>query len=576
MSAPDLSGSDLVDSSQAKHVVAQEKSDSLSGSNSESSEKEKKKGDGEISVSAQEDSDDTLVAETGSKIVYSDGSSTTTYNKYVRGEDVDGSGSATVVVGGSNRNSVPPGAEISLSSAAKGVQDGTLYSSYALGIVTTALLIFFHVLALVSPPWLASNSLTSRRAPMSWLSPNAWELVVFVGFFQHINSLSMLELTKAPYIVLDFTDSFAFVNFQLASITTETSRRLSFVILTGIVAFADRIGIDEDQVLERANEIFAVVVGLVAIAFVVCVIVHRLIWGRKMSSTSSNETIVATYSVSLKSSFPMVVLGLGVALWLVSIFPLVAYSSYEVAMQIRYGVSGMLSLALVDVWVVVLACSAIMFKCVRAIRVPNAFHFQNFAVFGPLYANLKLHFRYFFLVQVLFDAIAGGLTGAVQGVPEQLVSLMVLYILFIVVVLIVSPYTARWVLVLLVTLNAIKVINLSLAFAFLTTSDLSTTARSAVAQTFTILNFIVILIIFVRLLIIFLLALKKWSTYHARMDAVTTTGVGKAVSSNATGSYRNRPQQSMLSYDLENATPSQFSIQSHMLSAGPTPSGYRG
>jgi hypothetical protein len=574
VNAPDLSGSDLIDSSSAKSVIAQEKS--LSGSDSDSTAEEKDTDDSEIEVTAQEDSDDTLVAETGSKIVYTDGSTTTTYNKYARGDDTDGSSSdGVVVVGGSNRENVPPGAEISLSSAAKGVQDGALYSSFALGIVTTALLVFFHVLSLVSPQWLASNSLTNRRAPTSWLSPNAWELVAFVGFFQHINSISMLELTKAPYIVLDFTDSFAFVNFQLPTVTTETTRRLSFVILTGIVAFADRIGIDEDQVLERGSEIFAVVVAVLAITFGVCVAVHRMLWSRRSSDASSTDTISATYTMALKSSFPMCVLGLLVALWLVSIFPLTAFSTYEVAMQIRYGVNGELALALVDMWVVVLAGMAIMFKCVRNIRLPNAFHFQNFAVFGPLYAGLKQHFRFFFLVEVLFQGIAGGITGAVQGVPEQLVALLVVHLLFIIVVLIISPYTARWVLVLMVTLNAVKIINLGLAFAFLTTSDLSTSSRSVIAQTFTILNFAVILLIFVRQLVVFLLALKKWSTYQARLAEATTRGYTTNGARSNTSS--NQRQGSMLSYDLENAaTPSQFSIQSHMVNSGPTPSGYRG
>lgn len=574
MNAPDLTGSDLVDSSKAKSVIAQEKSTSDSDSNS--SADEKTEDDSEIEVTAQEDSDDTLVAETGSKIIYTDGSTTTTYNKYARGEDVDGTGSASdgvVVVGGSNRENVPPGAEISLSSAAQGVQNGALYSSFALGIVTTALLVFFHVLALVSPQWLASNSLANRRAPTSWLSPNAWELVVFVGFFQHINSISMLELTKAPYIVLDFTDSFAFVNFQLPTITTETTRRLTFVILTGIVAFADRIGIDEDQVLERGTEIFAVVVALIAITFGVCVVIHRMLWSRKASDASSTDTIAATYTMALKSSFPMCVLGLGVALWLISIFPLTAFSTYEVAMQIRYGVNGELALALVDMWVFVLAGAAIMFKFVRSIRLPNAFHFQNFAVFGPLYAGLKQHFRFFFLVEVLFQVIAGGVTGAVQGVPEQLVALLVVHLLFIIVVLIISPYTAKWVLALIVALNAVKIANLGLAFAFLTTSGLSTSSRGVIAQTFTILNFVVILLIFVRQLVVFLLALKKWSTYHARLAEATTRGYTTNGSRSNNGSQR---QGSMLSYDLENATPSQFSIQSHMLNAGPTPSGYRG
>lgn len=528
-------------------------SDSYDSSSSSGGDSSK----GDIKVKAQDD-DDTLVAETGSKIIYTDGSSTTTYNKYTRGENMEGSGSdgyGTIVVGGSNRNNVPPGADISLSSAAQSVQNGALYSSYALGIVTTVLLIFFHVLALKAPAWLSSNSMTNRRAPTSWLSPNTWELVAFVGFFQHLNSISMLELTKAPYIVLDFTDSFSFVNFQLSTITTETTRRLSFVILTGVVAFADRIGLDENEVLRNGAIFFAVVVGALALIFLVCVVVHRFWWNQASSSMSSTDTIAASYTVSLKNSFPMCVIGLGVAFWMVSVFPLVAMSTYELAMQIRYEVSGALALALIMMWVVVIGGAGVMFKCVRAIPLANAFHFQNFAVFGSLYADLKQHFRYFFLVEALFSVAAGAITGCVQGVPEQLVALIVTHILFIVVALIISPYAARWVLAVMVALSALKIVNLGLAFAFLTDSDLSTSSRAVVAQTFTIFNFAIILTIFVRQVVVFVLALKKWST-HARESS-------------------REAHASMLSYELENATPSQFSIQSEMLAA-PTPSGYRG
>ncbi|POM70853.1 Mucin [Phytophthora palmivora] len=209
-----------------------------------------------------------LLGDTGSTIVYTDGSKVTTFEKYNRGdgdlqslEDASGSYS-NIVVGGGNRANLPPGASISLSSTSQEVQNALLYASYALGIVSAVLLVFFHLLALQRPPWLGGSSDSGNqdegngRASMGWFTPNVWELAVVVGYIQHVNSISMLDLTKAPQIVLDFTDSFSFANMHLSSVTTtaasEASRRLQLIILTGVVAFADRIGIDEDEALMTA------------------------------------------------------------------------------------------------------------------------------------------------------------------------------------------------------------------------------------------------------------------------------------------------------------------------------------
>ncbi|EGZ25157.1 hypothetical protein PHYSODRAFT_435379, partial [Phytophthora sojae] len=296
------------------------------------------------------------------------------------------------VVGGSNRSNLPPGASISLSSTAQEVQNALLYASYALGIVSTVLLVFFHVLALQRPPWLGNG-----RSTMGWLTPNVWELAVVVGYIQHVNSISMLELTKAPQIVLDFTDSFSFANMHLSSVTTtavsDASRRLQLIILTGIVAFSDRIGIDEDQALMTAFFFFLAVVAVVVVLFAIA---------------------AAFWPTSLRNSFAMYVIGLGVALWVISVFPLVAMSSYELVMELQYRVG-------------------------VAIPINDAFRFKHFAVWGSLYGESKMAFRYFFVVTVGCQMLLGILTGAVSGVPTQLVSLMVTHLLFIVVVLIVRP-----------------------------------------------------------------------------------------------------------------------------------------
>ncbi|KAG7397712.1 hypothetical protein PHYBOEH_000332 [Phytophthora boehmeriae] len=511
-----------IDNSAAEAVTKQADSGSSNGDGGDS--------DGDVKQDSADTNNLIMLGDTGSTIVYTDGSTITTFDKYNRGDGnlqalEDGSGSYNnVVVGGGNRSNLPPGASISLSSTAQEVQNALLYASYALGIVTTVLLIFFHLLALRRPGWLGGSDAGSHdsdsqdrgsgRTTMGWLTPNVWELAVVVGYIQHVNSISMLELTKAPQIVLDFTDSFSFVNLHLSSVTTtavsEASRRLQLVILTGIVAFSDRIGIDEDQALMTAFWFFLVVVAIVILVFLIAA--GFAYYKHRMSS----DTWSNFWPTSLRNSFAMCVVGLGVSLWVLCVFPLVAMSSYELVMELRYRVGIGLAVALFSLWAVVVGGLCFAFVSVRAIPINDAFRFKHYAVWGSLYGESRMAFRYFFVVTIGFQILLGVFTGAVSGCPTQLVALMVTHLLFIVVALIIRPFAARWVLGVVVGLRVVAIINLMASFAFLTSSELSSQWRGVVAQGFVVFNSIVFFVFFSRYVAMFVLALKRWSGFSRR------------------------------------------------------------
>ncbi|RLN48106.1 hypothetical protein BBJ29_007065 [Phytophthora kernoviae] len=512
-----------IDNSAAEAVTKQDNSGSSNGD-----------GNGNGGGDEKPDSTDTnnlvMLGDTGSTIVYTDGSTVTTFDKYNRGdgnlqalEDASGS-SNNLVVGGGNRSNLPPGASISLSSTAQEVQNALLYASYALGIVTTVLLIFFHLMALRRPGWLGGSDGDSQdggsqdggsgRTSMGWLTPNVWELAVVVGYIQHVNSISMLELTKAPQIVLDFADSFSYANLHISSVTTtavsEASRRLQLVILTGIVAFSDRIGIEEDQALMTAFWFFLIVVAVVILVFFVAA--GFAFYGHRMSADTWSDF----WPTSLRNSFAMCVVGLGVSLWLLCVYPLVAMSSYELVMELRYRVGIGLAVALFSLWAVVVGGLCFAFVSVRAIPMNDAFRFKHYAVWGSLYGESKMAFRYFFVVTVGFQILLGIFTGAVSGCPTQLVTLMVTHLLFIVVALIIRPFAARWILGVVVGLRVVAIINLMASFAFLTSSELSTHWRGVVAQGFVVFNSIVFFVLFSRYVAMFVLALKRWSGFSRR------------------------------------------------------------
>ncbi|CAI5744339.1 unnamed protein product [Peronospora destructor] len=471
------------------------------------------------------DNDMILLGDTGSMTIYSDGNKITTFEKYKRGVDDlqaykdEGDSYNNIIVGGGNRSNLPPGASISLSSASQKLQNTLLYTSYTLGVVSTVLLMFFHLLALHRPPWLGGTSHSgdqdrgNGRASMGWLTPNVWELVVVMGHIQHISSISMLELTKAPQIVLDFTDSFSFANLYLSSVTTtavsEGSRRLQLVILTGIVAFSDRIGVDENEVLLTMFWFFLVAVAILGVLFASAA-------GFTFYRQHLSASTWPAFSAALRSSFAMCVVGLGVAAWVLSVFPLVVMSSYELVMQLRYRVGISLAVALFSLWAVVAGGLSYAFVSVRAIPVKDAFRCKHFAVWGSLYGDSKMVFRYFFVVVVSFQILLGIITGAVSGVPSQLVALVVTHLLFVVVALIIRPFAARWVLGVVVSLRVIAIANLLCSFAFLSSSTLSIHWRGIVAQGFVIFNAITLILFFARYIAMFVLALKRWSRFTGR------------------------------------------------------------
>ncbi|CAH0490348.1 unnamed protein product [Peronospora farinosa] len=468
------------------------------------------------------DNDMILLGDTGSMITYLDGNKVTTFEKYNRGvddlqtiRDEDDSYN-NIIVGGGNRSNLPPGASISLSSASQKMQNTLLYTSYTLGAVSTVLLMFFHLLALHRPPWLGGSGDQgggNGRTSMGWLTPNVWELIVVVGYIQHISSISMLELTKAPQIVLDFTDSFSFANLHLSSVTTTAvskgSRRLQLVILTGIVAFSDRIGVDENEVLLTMFWFLLVAIAILGVLFASAA-------GFTFYRQHLSASTWSAFSAALRSSFAMCVVGLGVAAWVLSVFPLVVMSSYELVMQLRYRVGIGLAVALFSLWAVVAGGLSYAFVSVRAIPLKDAFRFKHFAVWGSLYGDSKMVFRYFFVVTVSFQILLGVITGAVSGMPAQLVALMVTHLLFVVIALIIRPFADRWVLSVVVSLRVIAIANLLCSFAFLTSSSLSLHWRGIVAQSFVVFNAITLILFFARYIAMFVLALKRWSSFTSR------------------------------------------------------------
>lgn len=449
--------------------------------------------------------------ETSQSITYTDGSTTETYYKYQRkssgtttsdsdGDD-DDSGN---IIGGDY--SAPPGADISLSAFAEATENVIRFVAFGFSLASAVILIGMHVLALNSPDWLVHDG---GSAVLSyWFMPNTWELVGVFFYFQQLGSISMLELTKAPYLVLDFTDSFSYFNFYFTSEAVSNARNLSFVILTGIVAYADRIGVDESKILQSTAYFFFGLVCVLLGLFVASALIYRFLERNRFDQTVGDQDRQSPRV--LRRNYSICILGLGVAFWLISVFPIMTMATYEMIMEAEYGVSDNMLVAGFLVIVVVIGGLCFFFYRVRTVPQSDSFDYTNFALYGTLYADTKSGMRCFFVITVFYQVITGVITGGEQDTPQQLIALLAFHALYTAALVYFKPFADIRPRFFLVMFCVFTLINLALSIAFLTSNTLSTSYRAIVAHAFVVINFIIVLLLFIRHVVMVILTRRLW------------------------------------------------------------------
>lgn len=448
--------------------------------------------------------------ETSQSITYTDGSTTETYFKYQRkssgttASDSDGEDDTGNIIGGDY--SAPPGADISLSAFAEATENVVRFVAYAFSLVSAFILIGLHVLALNSPDWLVHSG--GSGVLSYWFMPNTWELVGVFFYFQQLGSISMLELTKAPYLVLDFTDSFSYFNFYFTSEAVSGARNLSFVILTGIVAYADRIGVDESKILMSTAYFFVGLVCVLLGLFVASALIYRYLERNRFDETVGDQERESPRV--LRRNYSICILGLGVAMWLISMFPIMTMATYEMVMEAKYGVTDNMLVVAFLVIVVVVGGLCFFFYRVRVVPATDSFDCTNFALYGTLYADTKSGMRCFFVVTVLYQVITGVITGGEQDTPQQLVGLFTFHALYTAALVYFKPFADIRPRFFLVTFCIFTLINLALSIAFLTSNTLSTSERATVAHAFVVINFIIVLLLFIRHVVMVILTRRLW------------------------------------------------------------------
>lgn len=448
-------------------------------------------------------------------------SATSAADKEKRDGDSDGGETSTVssststtsrvnnVIGGRTRDN--PVNAIAMSKDAAAFHDTVRYASCTVAGISVALLLFFHYVSLdPSVDW------STRSAGLLW-APNTWEFVVYLGYLQQMGSLSQLDLPRTPYILWDYTDAFSWSCFLIRnSGAASLSRRLEAVVLTGIVAFGDRIGVEENSLLFLCSLAFLFVFSALFIVYVAIVLLAK----RKAEKfdaidnysviDSSKGGVYGLRFVSLRF------LGLCVLIWLFALYPLSLFSAFEISMQVASHVVSAGSLVLA-ITVLGVACFGVLFQTARELyrksdgELADA---KNLAVWGSLYAAYTYRRRLFFLVVALVQVGSGVLIGSMTTAGSAtglIVALLVMQAAYLVAVFFQAGFVSLSVGLFTFALGVVKIANYAIAFAFLDSTNASSGVRSRSATAFIVLNSVVLIAWFARHAIMFVLALSALS-----------------------------------------------------------------
>ncbi|RLN32208.1 hypothetical protein BBJ28_00005187 [Nothophytophthora sp. Chile5] len=406
------------------------------------------------------------------------------------GDDVAGASGEPLVIGGRKRG-WQASAQSGLYAVSSRFHNILRFSTCVAALLSVALLLAFHFEAL--------NDRLACHFPVgsSW-SPNTWEFVLYVGYIQQISAFSAMTLLQTPYFLWDFTDLFSWTNFliyraqdDLTSSSSGSDRRLTTIILGGLVGYGDRIGTNESMLLCHVCAGFA----LVALVFLVLAFGANVLgrWHRGDNNRGR--------SVSLRC------LGLAVLVWFFGLFPLSMAVSFEISMELqaRVFVLPLLLLAFAVViagffGVVALAGRAILHRTDRELLA-----FWPRAVWGTFYLDYSYPGRLFFLLSVTLQIAMGLCIGMLDANETMLLLLIALHMVFIAAVFVMQPFLDRSTLAKRSTyaVNGLKIANLGLAFAFLPSANLGMSGLFCAANVFVGVNGLVIVIWSLRHLAIF-------------------------------------------------------------------------
>lgn len=430
------------------------------------------------------------------------------------------------IIGGRSRDD-PVNSNV-MSTASANLHDMMRYSGCAFAGISLSLLLFFQYVS-VDPKY------TSAWANNRMWAPNTWEFLLYIGYLQQMGSISQLSLIKAPYFLWDYTDSYSWTNFLVqpsweSSKSTASdgdginegdagSRRLATILIGGVVAFADRLGIKEQAILLTCSIALGIVVGVLILAYVVTAIMAKRSAERYDDNRSTQVMFAQSRHVHRMRNRSARLLGIIVLLWFTALYPLSTFASFEITMQIQSAdiTAGPLMLA---IGVMLVVCVGGLAVCVRALWFKSEQELDEVnarGVWAPLCDHFNYAMRLFFFFGALCQIVTGIMVGTTDAEPGQLLAVIAVQLIYGGLVFVFSPFRASFTRTMTFCIGAVKVLNFGLAFAFMySNKSLSSAGRRRCAEVFIGINSVIIVLFFVRHLGVFVAFLRVYGAASRR------------------------------------------------------------
>jgi hypothetical protein len=416
----------------------------------------------------------------------------------------------------------------------------------ALAALTLLLLFVFHFIAL-EPNWTTSVT--------DFLRPNQWELLVFITYIQSMTSTAHLTVTAVPASLWQFVDAFSWTVFipvhqstpAVTATPSNTSRRLyEYYVLDGIIAFADRIGVDETLLLQEsiATMVAMGLLGLLLAFFFVLFVKQQQVEHLKhtqkntdpfgtgmLPRTLANQDSCNSVEAPDPTCRPTAVMGgVIVVMGVIALYPVTVLSSFEISSQIydtnTYAGSLMVaivSLVLIPVFVVVRTIAMLKRGVNEAEFKRNPTYRIKWGVFCSS-DSVRFDGRVVLAIAWLAMQLSSALVvGIVLSAGWQLALLLAIDVAFLAIILVKRPFAegSQIAMVATVAVAVLKILNTSLVCAFLGTASPATLGNNAASTAYVAINALVIMFWSLRQLVISVRLTKIYWSHCSRQRAST-------------------------------------------------------
>ncbi|POM58995.1 Hypothetical protein PHPALM_36279, partial [Phytophthora palmivora] len=314
------------------------------------------------------------------------------------------------------------------------------------------------------------------------------ELFMMLNYLQFISSNSHLSLPSAPGFFFQFTDSLGWCNLQptganqhpphsggddhgkekLSSNEASNFTVADGDIISGVLAYAERINVKPEELFTKTAIVFVSVVGGVAAAVATLYSLLRLLLRRKL------ELLIQRLDDLPRAKLLMrLLIQSCLSICLLSEYALSMTSSFQMRYNEQEQLHGSHSaFAFATVALIFVCCGLIVLGVVK-IWNKNKEELSNpdfkFA-WGAYYKYYHFENRYFFVAKMGAEILSGVIIGLVSDVPSQLTLLMSLQLAMFLYTIESAPYTMEFQTVCSSIAFVMKMVTYALISSFLTPS----------------------------------------------------------------------------------------------------------